>query len=133
MHAAQLSQPHGIEDLQDVGKHVSAPQGNPAGRRGDKPPRIRLWPVTLRLLLALILPVSAALLADLALGTMPWLTLATSLVCIPLATVIVGNATLRDFERVVARVAPYEAAENAAAEPATPEAAVEVSEAAPTA
>jgi hypothetical protein len=80
-----------------------------------RPPRIRLWPLTLRLLLSLVLPVGVALLLDWALGTIPWLTMATSLLCIPLATVIVGNATLRDFERVVAQVAPYDVAPDEAA------------------
>lgn len=82
------------------------PQESERAIRVDKSPRIHLWPLTLRLLLSLVLPVCAALLLDWTLGTLPWLTMVTSLICIPLATVIVGNATLRDFERVVALVAP---------------------------
>lgn len=79
-------------------------------------PRIRVWSLVQRLLLSLVLPVSVALLLDWALGTLPWLTMAASLLCIPLATLIVGNATLREFERVVALVAPYEAETSAADE-----------------
>ncbi len=98
-----------------MGKDVIAPQGGVTGSGGkgssDGPPRLQLWPLTVRLLLSLVLPVSVALLLDWSLGTMPWLTLITSLLCIPLATVIVGSAVLRDFERVLAQVAPADAAE----------------------
>ncbi len=80
------------------------------GAAVEEAPRIDVKGLALRLLLSLLLPVTVALLLDLLLGTLPWMTLAMSLVCIPLATVIVGNATLRDFERVVALVAPYETA-----------------------
>ncbi len=74
----------------------------------EKALRIDVKGLTLRLLLSLVVPVGVALVLDLLVGTWPWMTLATALVCIPLATVIVGNATLRDFERVVAQVAPYD-------------------------
>ena len=113
-----------------MGDDVVAPQGGVTvgGGKGssDRPPRLQLWPLTVRLLLSLVLPVSVALLLDRSLGTMPWLTLITSLLCIPLATVIVGSAVLRDFERVLAQVAPADAAE-----PNSPEAAVVDPDAAP--
>ncbi len=96
-----------------MGKEVIVPQGvGQVGGDADnsgKPPRLQLWPLTLRLLLSLVLPVCVALLLDWSLGTMPWLTLATSLICIPLASVIVGGAALSDFERVIEQVAPEEA------------------------
>jgi hypothetical protein len=59
-----------------------------------------------RLGLTLLLPVGLALLADLLMGTLPWITLAVSLLAIPLASLVVGKAVLRDFERVLAVVAP---------------------------
>ena len=79
----------------------------------------------MRLLLSLVLPVSIAFLLDLALGTTPWITMAAALLCIPLASLIVGKATLHDFERIVAQVAPYEAVDPAS------QAAAEDPEAAP--
>jgi hypothetical protein len=69
-------------------------------------PRIRLTPLALRLGLALVAPVLLALLADWLLGWLPWLTLAAMLVCVPLATVLVSKAALRDLDRVFAQVAP---------------------------
>jgi len=103
-----------MENEQDVGKEVIVPQavvnvGGDAGSSG-KPPRLHLWPLTLRLLLSLLLPVSVALLLDWTMGTMPWLTMATSLLCIPLASVIVGSAVLSDFARVIQQVAPEDPA-----------------------
>jgi hypothetical protein len=59
-----------------------------------------------RLFLSLLLPVGLALLADWLLGTLPWITLVVGLICIPLASLVVIKAALRDFNRVIAAVAP---------------------------
>ncbi|MGL4651631.1 MAG: hypothetical protein ACRC1H_19645 [Caldilineaceae bacterium] len=69
-------------------------------------PRLQVALLFNRLLYTLLLPVGVALLIDLALGILPWLTLVTSLICIPLASLVVGKAVLRDLERVLAIVAP---------------------------
>lgn len=71
-------------------------------------PRIRLAPLARRFVLALVAPVLLALLADRLLGTGPWLTLAAIALCIPLASVLVSSAALRDLDRVIAQVAPQE-------------------------
>lgn len=59
-----------------------------------------------RLFFSLLLPVGVALLADWLLGTLPWVTLVVGLICIPLASLVVIKAALRDFNRVIAAVAP---------------------------
>lgn len=60
----------------------------------------------LGLLLTLILPVSVAILSDWWLATSPFLTMAASLICIPLATVVVIRMALKELDRVIAEVAP---------------------------
>jgi hypothetical protein len=69
------------------------------------PIRIDLWRGARALLFTLVLPVSLALVADLLAGSLPWLTIAAVLVCIPLATIVVNRTVLAEFERVVASVA----------------------------
>ena len=48
-------------------------------------------------------------------GTLPWLTIAAVVICIPVANVVVNRTLLAEFDRVVALVAPEEV-------PAEPEA-----------
>jgi hypothetical protein len=60
------------------------------------------------LLLTLVIPMAMAVTADLTTGTLPWLTLAAVLICIPLATVVVSRTVLAEFNRVVDLVAPAE-------------------------
>lgn len=69
-------------------------------------PRLHLTPLLVRLALALILPMAVAFALDQALGVGPLLALLTALACIPLATVLVSKAALRDMDRIIALVAP---------------------------
>lgn len=72
------------------------------------PPPVRIdWRrLTKRLLLTLIVPALLAIAIDLLIGTLPILTLVTSLICIPAATVIVGRAILSEMDRVLMVLAP---------------------------
>lgn len=82
--------------------------------------RIDLWRGVKALLLTLVIPMSIAVISDMAMGTLPWLTIAGVIICIPLATVVVNRTVLAEFDRVVAIVAPAEepAETVAAAQPA---------------
>ena len=77
--------------------------------------RIDLWRGVKALLLTLVIPMSIAVISDVAMGTLPWLTIAGVIVCIPLATVVVNRTVLAEFDRVVAIVAPEEEPVDAAA------------------
>ena len=72
------------------------------------PIRIDLGRGLRALLFTLVLPVSLAVTADLLAGSLPWLTIAAVLICIPLATVVVSRTVLAEFNRVVSLVAPEE-------------------------
>ena len=58
------------------------------------------------LLLSLFLPVMVAFSVDLLLGTLPLVTMVASIICIPLATVLVIRSILVEFDRVIEVVAP---------------------------
>ncbi len=81
------------------------------------PVRIDLWRGLWALLFTLVLPMSLAVVADLLTGSLPWLTIAAVLICIPLATVVVSRTVLAEFDRVVALVAPPELDEDEEAVP----------------
>lgn len=70
------------------------------------PPRIHARRLAVALVLSLLLPVGIALLADLTLGSWPWLTMGISLVCIPVATIVVGGMAVQEMNRIVRLVAP---------------------------
>jgi hypothetical protein len=72
------------------------------------PIRIDLWRGVRAFLFTLALPVSLAVAADLLAGSLPWLTIAAVLICIPLATIVVNRTILAEFDRIVSLVAPYE-------------------------
>ncbi len=61
------------------------------------------------LLLSLLLPVMLAFCLDILLGSLPLVTMVASIICIPLATVLVIRSVLVDFSRVIEIVAPEEA------------------------
>jgi len=69
-------------------------------------PRLQAAPLLRRLLGTLIVPFVVALLIDWWLGTAPWVMLIVAVTTIPLASIVVGRAVLRDFQRVVDLVAP---------------------------
>ncbi len=85
------------------------------------PPRIHVRRFAVALIFSLLLPVGVACLADLALGTWPWLTMGVSLVCIPVAALIVGRMALQEMNRVVRLVAPEAPSEEAPAAGASSE------------
>jgi len=72
------------------------------------PPQVRIdWRrLTKWLMLTLVVPVGAAITFDLLIGTLPILTLVTSLICIPVATIFVSRAILSEMDRVMAVLAP---------------------------
>ena len=72
------------------------------------PIRIDLWRGVKALLLTLVIPMSIAAISDMAMGTLPWLTIAGVIICIPLATIVVNRTVLAEFDRVVTMVAPKE-------------------------
>jgi hypothetical protein len=72
------------------------------------PIRIDLWRGVNALLLTLVIPMLIAVMADVTMGTLPWLTIAGVIICIPLANVMVTRILLAEFDRVVAIVAPVE-------------------------
>jgi hypothetical protein len=79
------------------------------------PPRIHVRRLAVALIFSLLLPVGIAFLAELALGTWPGLTIGGSLVCIPVAAIIVGGMALQEMNRAVRLVAPEAPGEEAPA------------------
>jgi hypothetical protein len=65
-------------------------------------------------LLTLVIPMTAAVVVDLTSGTLPFLTIAAIIICIPLATIVVSRTVLAEFDRVVTLVAPPETDESLA-------------------
>lgn len=53
------------------------------------------------ILLALVVPVTVGGIADYLLGMSPYLLIASSLLCIPLSTVLVTRVTLAELDRVI--------------------------------
>jgi hypothetical protein len=70
------------------------------------PVRIDVWRALKALLLTLVLPLTAAVVFDVATGTLPVLTIVAVVICIPLATIVVNRTVLAEFDRVVRIVAP---------------------------
>jgi len=72
------------------------------------PQQVRIdWRRLVKWLLAtLIVPVLLAILFDLLIATLPILTLITSLICIPVATIFVSRAILSEMDRVLTVLAP---------------------------
>jgi hypothetical protein len=87
------------------------------------PIRIDLWRAVKALVLTLVIPMAIAGVADVTMGTLPWLTIAAVVIFIPLASVVVNRTLLAEFDRVVALVAPEEEPEATAlpAESAEPD------------
>ena len=73
-------------------------------------------------LLIMVLPTIAAILLDMRLGTLPFLTIFAIVICFPLATFWVIRISLQEMERVIAEVAPplqWEADEQDSSQPDT--------------
>ncbi len=80
----------------------------------DFPPVTRIdWSIPAwQLLLSLFLPVALAIGLDLMLATLPLITMSISLICIPLATVLVTRSILAEFDKLIETVAPEPVAGN---------------------
>ena len=70
--------------------------------------RINLRRLTVILLASLVLPLGVALLLDLSLGWMPLLTIAATVIFVPLSTVLVVRAILAELDLVINQVAPLD-------------------------
>lgn len=60
-------------------------------------------------LLWLIVPLGVCVFIDVSTGLFPWLTIASSIVVLPLASLMVTRAALAEFAKVIQEVAPDEA------------------------
>ncbi len=70
--------------------------------------RINVRRLVAVLLPTLLLPLGAALLTDLTLGWMPYLTIGATVVFVPLSTVFVIRTILAELDLVIQQVAPLE-------------------------
>jgi F0F1-type ATP synthase assembly protein I len=68
--------------------------------------RINVRRLAKRLLLSLVLPVLIAGIIDMTVGTYPWLIIAASVVCIPLATFVVIRTALAELDSLIRRITP---------------------------
>jgi hypothetical protein len=68
--------------------------------------RINLWLLTRLFFLVLVLPCTAALAADLLLGTLPFVTIAAIVIFFPTAAIVISRTALSELDRVIAEVAP---------------------------
>lgn len=93
-------------------------------------PKVQVRPLIVTVLLALLLPVGLAFAVDALLNTAPVVAVVVSVICIPLASLLVINRTLREMKALIAVVAP-EVAEAPPADPAAGE--PEANQAAPNA
>lgn len=59
-------------------------------------------------LLMLVLPVVGAFIIDLLFNLTPLLTIVSSVICIPLTSVVITKVTLAEFDKVIDQVAPKE-------------------------
>lgn len=59
-------------------------------------------------IISLLLPVLAAIVADYILGMLPWITIIVSLIAIPLSSIIVTRASLVEFDKIIQEVAPVD-------------------------
>jgi hypothetical protein len=84
----------------------------------NSPPVTRInWSIPAwQLLLSLFLPVGLAIGLDLMLSTLPLATMSISLICIPLATVLVTRSILAEFDKLIETVAPEPVAGDAVTE-----------------
>lgn len=74
--------------------------------RSTGPARINWRRLVKYTLLLLVLPVTGAVILDLVTALAPVLTLLASLICIPLAAVVVNRAILAELQQVIDVVAP---------------------------
>jgi hypothetical protein len=70
--------------------------------------RINIRRLATVLLLTLLLPLAVALLADLNLEWMPYLTIGATVIFVPLSTVFVIRTILAELDLVIQQVAPSE-------------------------
>lgn len=80
--------------------------------RQQPSPRIDVWRLGKRMLLALILPTLIAITVDVLAGTWPFVTLLTAAFCFPIAGYLVMRAAVQEMHKVIAEVAPEESSED---------------------
>ena len=80
-------------------------------RTGGGQPRIDVWRLGKRVLLALVIPCTVAVVIDAAVGTWPWITLAVAALSFPIAGLVVMRAAVQEMQKVIEQVAPERAAE----------------------
>lgn len=73
-----------------------------------RPPRIDIWRLGKRMLLALILPILIAIGVDVFAGTWPFVTLLTAAFCFPIAGFLVMRAAVQEMHKVISEIAPEE-------------------------
>lgn len=101
-----------MTQVQKPDSHGQLVQGQLAqGEASIKASGVQVWPLVVTVLVALLIPVGLAFAADALLGTTPVIAVAASIICIPLATVLVINRTMREMRQLIAEVAPEVAPE----------------------
>ena len=76
--------------------------------RTDDTPRINVWRVGKKMLVALVIPCMAAIAIDVLAGTWPLLTLVVAGFAFPIAGFVVMRSALQELQRVIAEIAPEE-------------------------
>ena len=71
-------------------------------------PRINTRKLAAIFLLGLLLPVSAAMVIDLSLGSLPTVSIVAIVICFPVAAILISRTALRELDRVIQEVAPPE-------------------------
>ena len=85
----------------------------PRRRAQQPPPRIDVWRLGKRMLLALMLPMLIAIVVDVLAGTWPFVTLLTAAFRFPIAGFLVMRAAVQEMQKVIAEIAPEKAARTA--------------------
>ena len=85
---------------------MSSSDGTVGDQSAVQPPRVNVGKLLQRFVVSLVLPFGAAVLVDHLIGSAPLLTVAAIVICLPLATVVVSRAALKEMGRVIDAVAP---------------------------
>ena len=80
-------------------------------RTGGGQPRIDIWRLGKRVLVALVIPCTLAIAIDAVAGTWPWITLAVASLAFPIAGFVVMRAAVQEMQKVIQEIAPEQAEE----------------------
>ncbi len=86
-------------------EHQQKPVASPA-------PRINVWRLGRNVILALILPVSLAIVVDMIVGLWPIVTLIVASFAFPIAGIVVIRSTMQELRRVIQELEPELAPES---------------------